>query len=183
MVQGWWFNVLLSVREQRATDADLSDVPDSTIERWAGWRGQRGTFAPLFRAEFCTDGVVSGWDERQAPLITRLEKDAARKVRERAAAKAVTEPASTDRPRTIQGRSTDRPDPQYSTVQISIQPSSHTHMGADAENEQGATAPECVDQGLWDSVLQDPEGQVGVGVEGVAGDDRYGTPIPSPASR
>lgn len=70
-----------------ATSGQLDDVQDGTIERWAGWRGERGAFAAAFRARFVRDGAVLGWEDRQGALMTRRERDRERmhRVRERSA--------------------------------------------------------------------------------------------------
>jgi hypothetical protein len=52
---------LWCVVAEHATDGDLSDVDDDTLEEWAGWSRPRGRFAPLFRARFTENGVLRGW--------------------------------------------------------------------------------------------------------------------------
>lgn len=64
---------------QYRPDGDISGVSDDLLERWAGWSGATGAFAPHFRAVFASDGVVKGWLERQGKLLERAKKDRERK--------------------------------------------------------------------------------------------------------
>lgn len=61
-------------------NGDLTDVPDSGLESWAGWHGKRGLFATSFRAQFVeANGVIKEWATYQGKLIERREKDRKRK--------------------------------------------------------------------------------------------------------
>jgi hypothetical protein len=97
--------VLAKVRQHRAHGGALGDVPDSMLEQWALWTGKRGRFATAFRDAFCdADGTLSGWAERQEPLIRRLERDRERaRERRNKAGESGGESADTspDSPRTV----------------------------------------------------------------------------------
>lgn len=59
---GHVMGVLLAIPDERP-DANLSTVPDATLETWAMWTGRRGMFAKAFRAAWCVDGVVASWEK------------------------------------------------------------------------------------------------------------------------
>lgn len=65
-------------------DGLVSEVPDTSIERWAMWEGKKGRFAAAFRARCVSEGggkdpagTIRGW-WRQAALLTKQAKDAQR---------------------------------------------------------------------------------------------------------
>lgn len=65
-------------------NGDLNGVPDSALERWAGWQGKKGLFATEFRARFIDDlGLLREWQEYQGALIERRKADRERKKRGR----------------------------------------------------------------------------------------------------
>lgn len=64
---------------EQAKDGDLREVPDTALERWAGWTGRRGRFAAAFRTLLTTDGVVSAWTKHNGAAIEKAEADAQRK--------------------------------------------------------------------------------------------------------
>ncbi len=71
---------------------DLSDVADSVLERWAMWRGKRGRFAEVFRAQLCTpEGVVRSWSKYNGAKLRDMEADRERKRASREAAKLARE--------------------------------------------------------------------------------------------
>lgn len=96
LVQCWG-----NVAEHR-TDGDITGVLDSTFELWANWHGN-GDFAKAFRELFVTDGQITGWRERQGKLIARQAADRNRKSKER--------------PRKVQGTSTESPPLRNVTIQ------------------------------------------------------------------
>lgn len=67
-----------------ARDGNIKSLPESTIEKWAGWRGKRGAFATAFRDTFCTDGVVSGWHKHNGSAVEKSDKDTRRQAEYRA---------------------------------------------------------------------------------------------------
>lgn len=68
-----------------AQDGDISALPDTVIDQWALWRGERGVFAPAFRDLFCNaEGVVAAWDKHNGAAIRRALADAERKRQARA---------------------------------------------------------------------------------------------------
>jgi hypothetical protein len=67
-----------------ARDGNIKSLPESTIEKWAGWRGKRGAFATAFRDTFCTDGVVSGWQKHNGSAVEKSDKDTRRQAEYRA---------------------------------------------------------------------------------------------------
>lgn len=76
--------VLTSLPEGART-GDLSGVADTTIERWADWRGKKGRFAEAFRRYLCTpEGFVRSWDKYNGAAMRESEttKERARKWRE-----------------------------------------------------------------------------------------------------
>ncbi|MBK7907551.1 MAG: hypothetical protein IPJ78_13455 [Gemmatimonadetes bacterium] len=79
---------------EHAPDGDLSAISDLVLERWAGWRGERGRYAAAFREAFVQEGRMPGWDRLQGKLIELAKKDRARK-----------EGASAENPRNIPGSS------------------------------------------------------------------------------
>ena len=73
---------LLTKFPEHAPDGSLATVPDSLVERWAGWDGERGAFAPEFRRLFLTDdGVWSAWEKHNGAAMRDAQAS-----RERAAA-------------------------------------------------------------------------------------------------
>lgn len=68
---------LLARFPEHAPDGNLADVPDSLVERWAGWEGERGTFAPVLRALFLNEhGVWGSWEKHNGAALR--EANAAR---------------------------------------------------------------------------------------------------------
>jgi hypothetical protein len=67
-----------------ARDGDIGAIPDATLEKWAGWEGKRGKFAPAFRATFCVDGVVTGWEKHNGAAVRKADKDTERQAEYRA---------------------------------------------------------------------------------------------------
>ena len=61
---------------QHGKNGSLKDLPDSLLERWAGWTGKRGAFAAWVRAEHTDDeGRINEWDTYQGTLEQRREKE------------------------------------------------------------------------------------------------------------
>lgn len=61
---------------EHAPDGNLKDVPDTLVERWAGWAGTRGQFAALLRAIFLnSDGVWEAWDKHNGRALRKLDRD------------------------------------------------------------------------------------------------------------
>lgn len=69
---------------EHAPHGNLKDVPDTLVERWAGWGGTRGQFAALLRAIFLNpDGVWEAWDKHNGRPLKEAEasRERARKWR------------------------------------------------------------------------------------------------------
>lgn len=80
---------VFSEMAEHAKSGDLRGVPDTSLERWAGWTGKRGKFAPAFRALFTMEGVVSAWEKHNGAAIQKADADAERlRDRRRNAARA-----------------------------------------------------------------------------------------------
>lgn len=61
---------------QHGKNGSIKDLPDSLLERWAGWTGRRGAFAAWVRAEHTDDeGRINEWDIYQGTLEQRREKE------------------------------------------------------------------------------------------------------------
>src|SRR5687768_12155558 len=71
--------MLWGVMAEHTPDGNLGGVGVNALEQWSGWPGKRGKFAAAFHEIFVTDGVVGGWEKRQGALISRMERDRARK--------------------------------------------------------------------------------------------------------
>lgn len=71
--------MLWGVMAEHTPDGIVEGVGAKALEDWAGWRGKRGRFADAFTSIFTTDGIVSGWADRQGRLIERMKKDRERK--------------------------------------------------------------------------------------------------------
>lgn len=68
--------LLLTKLPEHAQSGDLSTVPDSLLERWAWWAGQRGNFAPFFRRTFLSsEGVWTAWDKHNGLALSKAERD------------------------------------------------------------------------------------------------------------
>lgn len=58
----------------------LREIPDGTLEEWAGWRGRQGRFAEAFRESYeLADGTMRFWEDTNGPQIRKAKKDAQRK--------------------------------------------------------------------------------------------------------
>lgn len=69
---------------QHATNGVVAHLPDSQLERWAGWTRKRGKLAAFIRdAHLDEDGRVNEWDDYAGKLEDRKEKDRERKRRSR----------------------------------------------------------------------------------------------------
>lgn len=89
--------LLFGEMAEHAKDGDLRAVPDSALERWAGWTGKRGKFAAAFRQQLTTDGVVSAWEKHNGAAIQKAEADAERlRNRRRGVAGASRDGRATD---------------------------------------------------------------------------------------
>jgi len=55
---------------EHAPDGNLAQVPDSLIERWAGWDGERGKFAAALRQTFLNpQGVWVAWEKHNGAAM------------------------------------------------------------------------------------------------------------------
>lgn len=61
--------LLLTKLPEHAQGGDLSAIPDSLLERWAWWHGQRGEFAPFFRRTFLTEGRWAAWEKHNGAAL------------------------------------------------------------------------------------------------------------------
>lgn len=66
---------LLTRFPEHAPGGDLTQIPASLVERWAGWEGQRGAFDVAFRDTFLTDGVWVAWDKHNGKALAKLIRD------------------------------------------------------------------------------------------------------------
>lgn len=83
---------LLVELPDHARGGDLAGVSDRTLDRWAGWRGERGAFAAAFRAIFlAADGSFSAWDRHNGAAI-RASDAAVERMRSLRAGKKKTPP-------------------------------------------------------------------------------------------
>jgi hypothetical protein len=65
---------------EHARTGDISHVADVVLEEWAGWRGEPGRFASVFKAQFCDDtGLVRSWEKHNGAAIRKMDADLARK--------------------------------------------------------------------------------------------------------
>jgi len=80
---GHWVMVLTAMAEG-VLDGDLSGVLDTTLEKWAMWKGRKGRFAAAVRAHLCTpEGIVRSWAKYNGSKLNELASDAERKRAER----------------------------------------------------------------------------------------------------
>lgn len=87
---------------QHARDGDLSNVPDTTLERWAMWTGKRGRFAAAFRAQLCdAQGVVRSWEKHNGAALREGDRQREKAKRYRERAEAVPRDATRDVPGTV----------------------------------------------------------------------------------
>jgi hypothetical protein len=85
---------LLGKFPEHAPTGDLSNVPASLVERWAGWEGERGAFDRAFRAEFLNDaGVWEAWDKHNGKALQKLTRDRERVAAERESRRTVAGPS------------------------------------------------------------------------------------------
>jgi hypothetical protein len=54
---------------EHAPDGNLTQIPPTLIERWAGWEGKRGRFDAELRSIFLTDGVWSAWEKHNGTAM------------------------------------------------------------------------------------------------------------------
>ena len=86
--------LLVSMRGKfpaHARSGDLSQVPDTLVEKWAGWHGKAGRFASALRALVLNDhGVDEGWLRTNAAMLKATDAAADRmaRLREKRAAAA-----------------------------------------------------------------------------------------------
>lgn len=94
---------ILAELPRHAPSGYIGDISDALLERWANWRGIPGSLADAFREIFTSDGLITGWAERNLPIIEHRE-------RERQRAEKRRREQSTENTRTVRGRSTDGPE-------------------------------------------------------------------------
>lgn len=59
---------------EHARDGDVSGIPNLALERWAGWSGERETYAFVFRSQMCDDaGVVCGWEKHNGAAMRQAD--------------------------------------------------------------------------------------------------------------
>lgn len=75
-----------------APTADLSNVPSTLLERWAGWEGVRGQFAARFAARFLNDGVWAAWEKYNGSAMREAKSAAERAKAARNARKGGSSP-------------------------------------------------------------------------------------------
>ena len=68
---------------EHCPDGDISDIPDATIERWAGWEEGHKVFVTAFRDLCAQNGVVYAFADRQVKLAEQREKERIRKQKQR----------------------------------------------------------------------------------------------------
>lgn len=64
---------LLTRFPQHASDGDLSNIPATLVERWAGWDGERGACNTAIRALFLTDGKWLAWEKHNGAALRDAE--------------------------------------------------------------------------------------------------------------
>lgn len=72
--------VLLEIEllKQQPPSGEIANIGADTLAEWAGYDGKPDLFATALD-ELTDDGRIYGWEDRHGVLLTRLEKDAARK--------------------------------------------------------------------------------------------------------
>lgn len=97
------------------TDAGhIADVPNATLETWAGWKGKRGEFARAVREILQDgDGNYDEWNDSMGKLVERRARDRDRKEREKRDREALQRQLelgdSKEIPPKIQGNSVENP--------------------------------------------------------------------------
>lgn len=100
--------VFANVAEHQPS-GDLSGIDDDVLEDWADWHGEPGIFAQTFRKHFLTDGVITGWEERQSGLIAMQQAKSAARVAKKTRDKLATaERRASDKRATIERLSSDK---------------------------------------------------------------------------
>jgi len=85
--------LLLTKFPEHAETGDLSEIPDSLLERWAGWSGERGAFAQGCRETFLNDaGVWEAWEKHNGAALREYKatRERAAEYRRRRAAELLT---------------------------------------------------------------------------------------------
>lgn len=132
LLVGLWTGVGMN-----CNDGDISDVPDSLIEHWAGWYGQPGHFAQWVRDTHVSKGRIKDWDEMNGSLETRREKDRERKRLEREAQRLNMSRGASSGPST--GQAQDSPRDVRVTGAPTNQPTNQPSKNASPRG--GAPAP------------------------------------------
>ena len=76
-VVGLLIGVMAALPEHAPT-GDLTNVPQTLIERWAGWDGVRGAFAVRFATRFLNDGVWAAWEKYNGSALREAKSNAER---------------------------------------------------------------------------------------------------------
>lgn len=93
---------------EHTEDGLIADIPNTTIEGWARWRGKRGDFARATREVLQDgDGRLVDWLETMGKLVEKRERERTRKERERAIRKLMDQGMSEDEARKVLGLSAD----------------------------------------------------------------------------
>ena len=79
--------MLLTRFPEHAPNGSLAGVPDTSVERWGGWSGERGEFANAIRFTFLdADGLWLAWEKYNGAALREAE-DARHRMREARRAK------------------------------------------------------------------------------------------------
>lgn len=83
-IQAWGhYSACILQFGDHCVDGNAASISDTSLEQWAGWRGERGRFAHAFRARCVDDaGIVRGW-WRQEKLLARQLRDRTKRSRGR----------------------------------------------------------------------------------------------------
>jgi len=79
---------LLGELPLHARDGNLAGIPNSTLETWAMWTGQRGAFANAFREQMMAGDVVRSWEKYNGSSLRELDKKRADQKKRRDEQKA-----------------------------------------------------------------------------------------------
>lgn len=93
---------------EHTDDGLIGNLPNTTIETWARWRGKRGDFARATREVLQDgDGRLAEWQEAMGKLVEKRERERSRKEKERVIQKLMAAGMSEEEARKVHGLSAD----------------------------------------------------------------------------